>query len=420
VSADNGEQRLLLQDVCRAVQWAVEECQVGDLARAQLAAPILLEGGVGSLHGEAVKSLGRSELLVGKPATGRLTGGIGSSDGGKEPEPWIAQLDREVAAEGHVDVGVEEPSPSIGPGQPGVAQPCLGHGDVAGGMGGLHRGDDAELGEARDVGGIGDLCVLDAESRGGSDAGAGVGFEDVVVRRVADGVGRELETGGEGSAGGGLDLIRWSEDQAGVLGVIGVGRLEKRAPGAECPVGVELDGAEGEEVVGAARLGTSAEGFLERPGLAAPVRIDAKLEATGPSESAVDVGGLGIDAHLVDGGEALGGEKVLGAKDGCFDLGVAGEGDGALEQVFGTVDEDPGRFAAGVVVDAAPGRIRSVAGDLGAPEGFGIGPGGVAVDASEEDGRVGSDGIEGGPGGELFVRETGLVPAPPLDPGAGG
>src|SRR4029079_5358331 len=65
------------------------------------------------------------------------------------------------------------------------------------------------------------------------------------------------------------------------------------------------------------------------------------------------------------------------------------------------------------------GRIRGVASDLGPAKRLGVGPGGVPIDSSQVDGRVRRDCVEGRASGELLVRVEVLVPATPLDPGAG-
>ena len=80
----------------------------------------------------------------------------------------------------------------------------------AGGVERLHRGDDAELLEARDVGGVDDLDVLDpvaAVARAVGGAGGGVGVEGAAHAGVADRVDGDLEAQAVGLDHGGVDLL---------------------------------------------------------------------------------------------------------------------------------------------------------------------------------------------------------------------
>src|SRR5262249_51328684 len=158
-------------------------------------------GSVRGSRSESAECLLDREPLVGEPAAGRLTLEVSARDGGKEAESGITELDGKVAAEGQVNPGVEETAPGVGPSEAASANALLCPGHVARGMGRLHRGDDTELREPRDVGDVDDLRVLDAEAGGGGDTGAGVGLEDVVVGRVANGVGGDLESSGERATG---------------------------------------------------------------------------------------------------------------------------------------------------------------------------------------------------------------------------
>ena len=101
-------------------------------------------------------------------------------------------------------------------------------------MVGLHAGDDAELLEARDVGGIDDLRVLDAI--------AGSLVEHARLRNasraigsglVADGVEAELESGGGAFDGHFVELVLRVLRKAGVVGVVGVRRFHRGGARAE-------------------------------------------------------------------------------------------------------------------------------------------------------------------------------------------
>ena len=119
----------------------------------------------------------------------------------------------------------------------------------------LHGGDDAELGEARNVGRIDDLCVFDAVARAvryGRPAarnfvgilvlrrefGAGViglreGIESHGSGAVADGVEAKLEAGLGAFDGHGVEFGLVVARQAGVGWLVGVGRFHRGSARAE-------------------------------------------------------------------------------------------------------------------------------------------------------------------------------------------
>src|ERR1035441_6032179 len=111
----------------------------------------------------------------------------------------------------------------------------------------LHGGDDAELSEARNVGGAEVLGMLDAPAQvllvGVSFEGVLEDVEGFAVGAVADGVDAELEPVLDGELGG-LAYV------GGVVGIepaairlIGVGGQQPGAARAECPIDGALDGA---------------------------------------------------------------------------------------------------------------------------------------------------------------------------------
>src|SRR4029434_9245600 len=127
----------------------VEDREVGSLTGTKLATPVLLESSVRRSAGEGAQGLLDREPLVGEPPARRLAVEIGASNGGEQPEPRVAELDREVAPEGEVYSVVEKAMPGVRTGDPGVTDALLGPGHVARAVSGLHRRDDPELGEAR-------------------------------------------------------------------------------------------------------------------------------------------------------------------------------------------------------------------------------------------------------------------------------
>ncbi len=88
-----------------------------------------------------------------------------------------------------------------------------------------------------------------------------------------------------------------------------------------------------------------------------------------------------------------------------------GDGGGFAEDAGGLPEASRSIFAAG--------RVWGGGGDVGGGEGGGVGDGHVAVDAAEDGGMAGGDGVEVGAGGKFVVGPEGVVPASALDPCAG-
>ena len=104
-------------------------------------------------------------------------------------------------------------------------------------MDALHGGDHAELAEARDIGGADVLRMLDAPAQ---ILLVGVGFEGVfedverfAIGAVADGVDAELEAVLDGEFGGLADVGGIVGVEAAAIGLVGVGREQPGAAGAE-------------------------------------------------------------------------------------------------------------------------------------------------------------------------------------------
>src|SRR5437867_12330810 len=112
-------------------------------------------------------------------------------------------------------------------------------------MGRLHRGDDAQASEPRDILEAQDLRVLDPEARvlGGDLLECRlVGIERDAISSIADRMRRHLKTRPEG-AGGDVTKMRWRcEQEARVAGVITVGLEQRRSPRAQRAIREELDG----------------------------------------------------------------------------------------------------------------------------------------------------------------------------------
>ena len=116
----------------------------------------------------------------------------------------------------------------------------------------LHRRNHAELREARDVGVIEHLHVLDAKTvidRRDRFERRFIRVERDAVAAIADRVRSDLEAVLERARRNVAQVLGRGLEQPGILGIVGVGIEERRAARAERAVGVELDGPNPEVAV---------------------------------------------------------------------------------------------------------------------------------------------------------------------------
>ncbi|MEY3366550.1 MAG: hypothetical protein RIS71_1287, partial [Actinomycetota bacterium] len=95
----------------------------------------------------------------------RLALGILAGDRCMEAEPRIRGFDREIRAEREAHVRLQEPPPRVRTGKSLASEAGLGPRHVRGRVRRLHRGDDAQACELRDVFHRNDLRVLDAPAQ---------------------------------------------------------------------------------------------------------------------------------------------------------------------------------------------------------------------------------------------------------------
>src|SRR5262245_48784111 len=101
-----------------AVTAAVEDGEVGGLARGGAAAPAFLEGGEGGVGAEDADGLDEAQALVGEPAALGHALRVAARDRGVEAAAdEVHRLDGEVAAAGDARAGVEEAAPGVGAGE---------------------------------------------------------------------------------------------------------------------------------------------------------------------------------------------------------------------------------------------------------------------------------------------------------------
>lgn len=214
------------------------------------------------------------------------------------------------------------------------------------------------------------------------------------------------------------ELVLVVAGKAGVVGVVGVGLIEGCGAGAEGTVHKGLEHGEVEKRVVSGVAGTAfledLKGLVEGEPLGeAEVELVRVLELF-EGEEVLPVG------VVLDAGDAVGEGVVDGEVEGFGAVFGAGRGDFVEDEVSrGGFAEDAGGVAGGVVVDFGSLGVGGLVGDAGGGEGGGVGEGDVAVDALEDAGVAGGDGIDVLAGGEFGSGPEGVVPAAALEPGAG-
>ena len=376
---------------------------------------------IGRIDREAGERLLQGQRLFRAPPARGLVVAVLPGDSCVQAPERVHGLDREVGAERDAGAALLQRPPGVGAQQPVCAHAGFGHRLVGRGVGGLHRGDDLQLGEARDVGGVDQLGVLDpvAEAVAISGADFGEAVERLAVGGVADGVDGHLVAEEIGAAEQVLLLGVVDEAETPGAGFVAVGLEEPGAAAAECAVGVELDAPEREALVVEPWGGPERGDRLHRVH-AAGVGGDADRQATGVAEAAEQRPVLGCGAHVVDAGEAEGGHVVERGFESLFALAGGRGRRGLVDEGHGGIDEDAGGVAGGIAEDAAAGRVLGGPGDSGRFHGCAVGPACVAVDALEPDRAFGVGGIEIGSRREAAEGPDHLVPAPAADPARGG
>ena len=140
---------------------AVDQDEVGPFAGLQRTDPVLGKAGIGRAPREGIECLRESQPLGRYPAAGRLAVDVLPAHGRGQAGEGIGRFHRKIRAERQLGAALEHRLPSISAGEAVRSKALLGHQPVARLMGWLHRGDDAGRGEARDVGWINDLEMLD-------------------------------------------------------------------------------------------------------------------------------------------------------------------------------------------------------------------------------------------------------------------
>ena len=251
---------------------------------------------------------------------------------------------------------------------------------------------------------------------------ATVGFlaeciERHVVGAVADGVEAELEAGGGALGGHLVEVVLLVARDAGVGGLVVVGRFHGGGAAAERAVHEALEHAEVQqrvvEVVAGAALLEVADGEVEVDPL-----VDAEGEFVFVLEAFEDEPVVPV-GEVLHGGDAVGecvADGELRALRRCrrWAAGcVFRRGRG------GRFADDAGGLAVRVAIDVAAEGIGCGGVDARGCEGGGVGDGDVAVDAIEKGGVGAGDGVEVLACGKSFRGPLGVVPAAAEDPCCG-
>ena len=346
-----------------------------------------------------------------------------------DSEKRVDGFDGKIRPAGDEKPGVQKPAPGVAAFGPPCPDPGFGEPHVGYGMDGLHRGNDAQLGETFDIPPLDELGVFDAEAVIGIRMlrqSPGVGLETQPVAADADAVGVDGHLGLQGGPGDLINIFRRHPEKPRVSGIVVV-RLEKgRPPRTQGAVEVELDAADGQKVapavvfdpvtpekIGQVRSDRKVHLFAEHG-------VDPERQAVLVDQAFVKRESPGPDARFVNAGEA----RIEAGFDGQKKLFpeplIRIRRNEVLDKIHSPVDENSGRLAPGLADDDATRRIGSRVIDPGDLLRLAVGERGVAVDPNEKDGVIRRYGAQFVMNGKGSVGPGVLIPATADDPFAGG
>ncbi len=400
-------------------QVLVDDDEVGQLAGFERAEAVFAVPGVGGVEREAAERLFQRHRLVRVPAGHWLALRILARDGGVQAEERVRCFDREVRAAGDTRTLVQEGAPRISALDALGADAGFGHVFIRRRVGRLHRRDDADRLEARDVARLHDLRVLDAVTLRAA-LGCGdfflVDVEDLLVAGVANRMHVDLVTAAHRLRHHGVHLPALEEQQAVRMRVIAVRLDQRRAAAAQRAVRIQLDGAQCVHAVAVVVQRAVLGQHIEVRAGAADHAVHARRQLARIGVGAVQAVLGHVHARVVHAGQAHARQFAQGAIEhrARFGLGLRRQHFG--QQILRRVDQDAGRFAIRVTHDLAADRVRRGFRDAGQRQRAAVGPAGVAVDAFEPHRPVADDGVEFGGGGEAAQLPVFLVPAAPAQP----
>ncbi len=288
----------------------------------------------------------------------------------------------------------------------------------------LHRGDDAEWGEARDVvRRHDDLRVLDAvaaRSPAGLRDGPLVGVEHDPVGPVADGVSVHLQVAAHRPFDDLAILVGRRDEEAPVARIVAVVFEQRRAPAAEGAVHEELERADGEPPGVVEERAVLAE-VVQRFACPTDHRVEPDRELPGVGSGAVERDRREVDARFVDAGQPVARRLSECPLHLNLPLHIRRPRREVVDEEHRGIDEDARRPPVGVADDAAAVGVGHRVEAIHERERGRIRPRSVPIDAADPHGPVGERGVEVGGGGERAVAAPiVLVPAAPRHPRAVG
>ena len=178
-----------------------EHRKVGPLSHFDAAPFVLLKRRVGRIQRHRAECLLAGQALFQVPVVVRKSIEGAARHGGIELDHGLAALHRGVGSGGQDRPRTQQRLPGIGAGQPRRPEPLRRKIQITDRMRRLHRGDDPQFREARDVRGVEHLRMLDAPARlGHRPLGRRhcrqrllIEIEHQPVAPVADGVGLDLD-----------------------------------------------------------------------------------------------------------------------------------------------------------------------------------------------------------------------------------
>ncbi len=367
--------------------------------------------------GKGVHCIFRGQSLLGHPATRRFSARILSSPRRINPQQRVRALDGKVAAKSQHRSRAHQAVPDVGASRPLLAQTRLDPSHIARGMGRLHAGDDPQFSKPRNVLPMEDLRMLDPvpSTFGASFRRPVEQIQRQPIRPIADGVDGHLKSPLHEGLHSRLQLRRGDQQQAALLGIVSVGRVEGRAPRAQRAIEPELHRAHRQHLALVGALSEVALGVLS---LSIGHRVDAHRQPVRLVPAAEDSKGNRIHPRIVGPGQSQLGAMGKRRAQPPFELMLVDGGQLRFNQVHRVVHQHSGRFAAAIANDSPTRRVLRLPADPSPSQSFAVHPHGVAIDSGQEHRGLRKNGIQILVGGEVLLSlgPARLVPSSPDQP----
>ena len=299
-----------------------------------------------------------------------------------------------------------------------MTEALLGHLPVGCGVGGLHGGDEPQIGQLPDVLGLQHLRMLDAVAQAlpGVGQNHAEGAQHLPVGGIANGVDVDLIALRDGPGDHVGERRIAVEGESLALGRIRIGFDQRRPARAERAVGIEFHGPQKQaaviELVLRPGLGERVEVFAHT----ADHGVDARRQPPFLAEAAVERPRLLVDARVMHAGQANRHHGFQRRLKRGFPFRFGRRGHVTGDEVFRRIHEHAGGLAVLAANDLPARRGLGGSRHLGKLHRFGIGPARVPIHAREPDRAVRHRRIQLLSSRETIQPPGLLIPAASLDP----